>query len=108
MKDSMSFDVYGPRATDRTRLVRPIHVTVEEELEFLVAMEDYKCQSGRNFPTLSEILEVICSLGYAKRIWRPVRPWSPLSSESLQDGSSVEDPSGVMGWFSRVETPVGP
>jgi hypothetical protein len=108
MKDSTSFDAYGSRATDRTGLVRPIHVTVEEELEFLVAMEAYKCQSGRNFPTLSEILEVICSLGYAKRIWRPVRIWSPLPSELLQDESQVEDPSGVLGWFSRVETPVGP
>ena len=30
------------------------------------ALEEYKRQSGRNFPTCSEILEVIRGLGYIK------------------------------------------
>ncbi len=34
------------------------------EIEFMQAMDDYKRQSGRMFPTCSEILEVIQKLGY--------------------------------------------
>lgn len=37
-----------------------------EELEFMRAMDDYKRQNGRMFPTCSEILEVLRSLGYTK------------------------------------------
>lgn len=36
------------------------------EIEFMQAMDDYKRQSGRMFPTCSEILEVIQKLGYRK------------------------------------------
>ena len=38
----------------------------DEEREFMMAYEAYKRSSGRNFPTCSEILEVVRSLGYAK------------------------------------------
>lgn len=36
----------------------------DPEIEFMQAMDDYKRQSGRMFPTCSEILEVIVKLGY--------------------------------------------
>ena len=36
----------------------------EQEIEFMQAMDDYKRQSGRMFPTCSEILEVMMKLGY--------------------------------------------
>lgn len=36
------------------------------ELEFMQAIKDYQKQSGRLFPTWSEILEVAQKLGYAK------------------------------------------
>lgn len=36
------------------------------EMEFMQAMHDYKQDSGRMFPTWSEVLEVLKSLGYAK------------------------------------------
>jgi hypothetical protein len=39
-----------------------------EEVEFMGAMDSYKRRSGRMFPTCSEVLEVIKSLGYAKQI----------------------------------------
>ena len=39
-----------------------------DEIEFMSAMDDYKRSSGRMFPTCSEVLEVIRSLGYAKQI----------------------------------------
>jgi hypothetical protein len=38
----------------------------EAELEFMKAMNEYKQSSGRMFPTWSEVLEVLCSLGYEK------------------------------------------
>jgi len=38
----------------------------EAEMEFMLAMNEYKQQSGRMFPTWSEVLEVLCSLGYEK------------------------------------------
>lgn len=37
-----------------------------EEVEFMNAMDDYKRKSGRMFPTCSEVLEVIRSMGYVK------------------------------------------
>jgi hypothetical protein len=37
-----------------------------EEVEFMNAMDDYKRKNGRMFPTCSEVLEVIRSLGYVR------------------------------------------
>jgi hypothetical protein len=37
-----------------------------EEIEFMRAIDDYKRKSGRMFPTCSEVLEVIRSLGYVR------------------------------------------
>jgi hypothetical protein len=39
-----------------------------EEVEFMGALDDYKRRSGRMFPTCSEVLEVIKSLGYERRV----------------------------------------
>jgi hypothetical protein len=64
-------------------MARPITVTADDEQEFQIAMEQYKRRSGRQFPTWSEILEVLRAIGYAKRIWRPVGEWSPLTSSPI-------------------------
>jgi hypothetical protein len=53
----------------RRRLVDP--TTTERdysaaETEFMLAMQEYKKSSGRMFPTWSEVLEVLQSLGYQK------------------------------------------
>lgn len=37
-----------------------------EELEFMQALDRYKRTSGRMFPTCSEVLEVLRSLGYQR------------------------------------------
>lgn len=37
-----------------------------EEILFMKAMDDYKRRSGRQFPTWSEVLEVLRDLGYRK------------------------------------------
>lgn len=38
----------------------------QEELEFLMAIQEYKQSSGRKFPTWREVLEVLRSLGYER------------------------------------------
>jgi hypothetical protein len=62
-------------ATDRRQKVerrRQIDPTTCErdytaaEIEFMTAMDKYRRQSGRPFPTWSEVLEVVISLGYQK------------------------------------------
>ena len=57
------------RTVERRRQVDP--TTCERdydngEIEFMKAMDDYKRRSGRQFPTWSEVLEVLISLGYRK------------------------------------------
>jgi hypothetical protein len=37
-----------------------------DEIEFMNALDDYKRKSGRMFPTCSEVLEVVRSIGYVK------------------------------------------
>ncbi|SRR6056297_2162002 len=37
-----------------------------QEIEFMQAMDDYKRAAGRMFPTCSEVLEVVRSLGYVQ------------------------------------------
>lgn len=37
-----------------------------EEVQFMKAMDEYKRQSGRQFPTWSEVLEVLHAIGYRK------------------------------------------
>jgi len=50
-----------------------------DEIEFMSAMDDYKRRSGRMFPTCSEVLEVIKSLGYEKRIHTEENPLQPIN-----------------------------
>jgi hypothetical protein len=38
----------------------------DDEIQFMHALDRYKRASGRMFPTCSEVLEVIRSLGYQK------------------------------------------
>jgi hypothetical protein len=38
----------------------------QAEMEFMLAMNEYKQKSGRMFPTWSEVLEVLRALGYEK------------------------------------------
>jgi hypothetical protein len=59
-----------------------------EEIEFMSAMDEYKRRSGRMFPTCSEVLEVVRSLGYEKR---------------TQAGSCVPPPVDLS--MGTIETP---
>jgi hypothetical protein len=55
-----------------------------EEVEFMNAMDDYKRKNGRMFPTCSEVLEVIRSLGYVQI--------SPAGRAMLSDAEINETP----------------
>jgi hypothetical protein len=55
----------------RRRFVDPTtseRAYTEAEMEFMLAMNEYKRRSGRMFPTWSEVLEVLRDLGYVKAI----------------------------------------
>jgi hypothetical protein len=56
-----------------------------DEVEFMNALNEYKRTSGRMFPTCSEILEVLKSLGYEKRNSEPDYDWNKDDQESNSD-----------------------
>lgn len=58
-----------------------------DEIEFMNALDNYKRQSGRMFPTCSEVLEVLRGLGYEKREPAVQVPAAPADSI---DGTSSE------------------
>jgi hypothetical protein len=57
----------------------------DTEVEFMNALDEYKRKSGRMFPTCSEVLEVIHSLGYVKLTsaqMTSVQATSPLAASA--------------------------
>jgi len=55
------------RKVERRRQIDPTTCERDysaDEVDFMRAMDEYKRRSGRQFPTWSEVLEVIYSLGY--------------------------------------------
>ena len=57
------------RKVERRRQIDPTTCEREytdEEIDFMKAMDDYKRRSGRQFPTWSEVLEVVRGMGYRK------------------------------------------
>lgn len=58
-----------PPRTARRRKIDPTTCDRDygsDEIEFMRALEQYKRSSGRPFPTCSEVLEVLKSLGYTR------------------------------------------
>ena len=60
-----------------------------DEIEFMQALDAYKRNSGRMFPTCSEILEVVKSLGYRK-VTASVAGCEPCGSADGPDAGSSE------------------
>ena len=57
----------GRRKVERRRQIDPTTCErdyTDDEIEFMRQMDDYKRRSGRQFPTWSEVLEVLRSMGY--------------------------------------------
>jgi hypothetical protein len=68
--------------TERRRQIDPTTCERDyqpEEVEFMRAMDDYKRRSGRQFPTWSEVLEVIRDLGYRK-VAAPTRTFEQVKT----------------------------
>jgi hypothetical protein len=71
------------RQVERRRQIDPTTCERDyknEEIEFMMAIDDYKRRSGRQFPTWSEVLEVVRDLGYRK-VAEPTRTYD--GSEAL-------------------------
>lgn len=69
----------NPEAVVRRRQIDPTTCERDysnDEIEFMNALDTYKRSSGRMFPTCSEILEVIRSLGYSKPMFLPPTDFS--------------------------------
>ena len=57
------------RKVERRRQIDPTTCERDytpDEIEFMRAMDEYKRKAGRQFPTWSEVLEVLLSLGYKR------------------------------------------
>ncbi len=57
------------RSSERRRLIDPTTCErdyTDEEIAFMKAMDQYKRDNRRPFPTWSEVLEVLRALGYRK------------------------------------------
>ena len=57
----------------------------QAEMEFMFAMNEYKKKSGRMFPTWSEVLEVLRTLGYEKVV--PIEQAQSRSEADLADAA---------------------
>jgi hypothetical protein len=57
------------RKVERRRQIDPTTCERDytaDEIEFMRAMDEYKRKAGRQFPTWSEVLEVVKSMGYKR------------------------------------------
>jgi len=55
----------GRRRSDERKSAEEGEMT-DEQFEFLMAINEYKTQNSRPFPTWTEVLEVIKAIGYRK------------------------------------------
>jgi hypothetical protein len=81
--------------SERRRLIDPTTCERDyndDETEFMKAMDRYKRENRRPFPTWSEVLEVLRSLGY-RRVAEPT---------ALPGGKKEKDPN-----ISQTPTPLG-
>ena len=68
----------------------------DQEVEFMNALDDYKRKSGRMFPTCSEVLEVIRSLGYVKA------GVGACGNDATQGSSAKPMPIDLQGWTNTA------
>ncbi|MGD2093902.1 MAG: hypothetical protein PVH77_02735 [Phycisphaerales bacterium] len=77
----------GRRLTDERKAAEQGQMS-DEQLEFLMAIDEYKRQNTRPFPTWTEVLEVIKALGYRK-VAEP-ESLKPFIKESEPDQAPTE------------------
>jgi hypothetical protein len=72
---------------DRRRRIDPTTFDkqyTDDEMEFMNAMQRFKEQSGRAFPTHGEVIAVAARLGYRRPVGEPADSW---------DGTDSDEPS---------------
>lgn len=81
----------GKKKNRRRRQIDPTTCErdyTNDEIEFMNALNEYKRSSGRMFPTCSEILEVIRSLGYVRQpMDESDEGEPPMAATPLQSGT---------------------
>ena len=83
VKEEPSFTGPERRKVERRRQIDPTTCERDyrpDEVEFMKAMDDYKRRSGRQFPTWSEVLEVIRDIGYRK-VAQPSQTYDTVTTE---------------------------
>ncbi len=71
------------RKVERRRQIDPTTCERDysgDEVDFMKAMDNYKRRSGRQFPTWSEVLEVLKDMGYRK-VAEPMTTFVPESEK---------------------------
>ncbi|MFN5052474.1 MAG: hypothetical protein ACK5L2_12560 [Planctomyces sp.] len=79
-------EIIERRRMDRRRQIDPTTCErdySDQQIEFMRAMDDYKRKSGRPFPTWSEVLEVLLSLGYRKVADPSLMEWTTLGDNTM-------------------------
>ena len=80
----------GRRLTDERKAAEEGQMS-DEQFEFLMAIDEYKRQNSRPFPTWTEVLEVIKALGYR----RVAEPQSLEHTKKEQKSEEVQVPLGT-------------
>jgi hypothetical protein len=82
------------RKTNRRRHIDPTTCEREyneREVQFMRAMDDYKRKAGRMFPTCSEVLEVLHSLGYRQLTETQLEEFELQNASSDSEDTEVSD-----------------
>lgn len=74
----------GRRVSDERKSAEEGQMS-DEQFEFLMAIDEYKRKNTRPFPTWTEVLEVIKTLGYRK-----VAEPQPLSQSKTKEKQAVK------------------
>jgi len=80
----------GRRLTDERKAAEEGQMS-DEQFDFLMAIDEYKRQNSRPFPTWTEVLEVIKALGYRK----VAEPQSLDKTKKKQKSEDVQVPLGT-------------
>ena len=81
----------GRRRTDERRDAEEGQMT-DEQFEFLMAIDQYKRQNARPFPTWTEVLEIIKALGYRK----VAEPQSLMSFKKADPAPTIDNESDLV------------
>lgn len=80
------------RKVQRRRQIDPTTCEREysdDEVEFMQSLDQYTRESGRMFPTCSEILEVLRKIGYVKMPIRSCTDTTPMTELNISENTAM-------------------